>query len=303
MGSLFDTPQNTPQNKGPQENGGDHGGSAEHPRKSIFDSQWSSSTEEPDQIINRRVSVWAIIIFLLGLSSLLAFVFDTLNFLPIVTLGLGAVVSLWLFRFHSETGGGKLLLAGICLAICVWVSLFTAEKLYLRNTVAQGKAYAQRVFDFILSGGTLQFQLAKKASFAREEVKDEVQYWNDLLRDDPSSTNPFSTEHQELHKESISNPTVLSLYNYRDSVKITFIEALERVSDEASRTETIPLIYAATYNNAEGQKETFFFAVTLTHYLSSEGRSYWAWTHFPDKPITPSAKAARRLSIDLPAAD
>ncbi|MBO7722948.1 MAG: hypothetical protein J6S27_04105 [Thermoguttaceae bacterium] len=277
MGSIFDTPDKNDA----QQNQGSEGA-----RKSIFDSDWATQKDEPTEIISKQISVWSILILVLGVLSLPALVFDTLIFIPWITLILAAGIALWLYLSGGETLGKGLLLLGFCLAAFVLIAVFTANTIYTKTVVSQGDAFARRLFDFIKSGDTLQFHLASMPSPSRGRVTDEKQYWKDII-DAKQGGNPLSTAHMDLHKNSISNPSVLSIYNYRDSVKLTLVRHEPIVKDENENSELLPLIYAATYTSAAGRTETFFFAVVLLHSLSSDGRAYWSWQGFSNKPLHP----------------
>ncbi|MBQ1456429.1 MAG: hypothetical protein IIZ25_11360 [Thermoguttaceae bacterium] len=277
MGSFFDTPD---------KNGAQRSNGSEGTRKSIFDSSWAPQKDEPTEIISKRISVWSILVLVLGVLSLPALVFDTLIFIPWIALILGAVVALWLFLSGGETLGKGFLLLGFCLAAFVLITILTANTVYTKTVVSQGDAFARRLFDFIKSGDTLQFHLASMPSPSRGRVTDEKQYWKDIIVAKQGG-NPVSSAHMDLHKNSISNPSVLSIYNYRDSIKLTLIKHEPLIKDEKENTELLPLIYAATYKSAAGQTETFFFAVILLHTLSSDGQAYWSWQGFSNKPLQP----------------
>ncbi|MBO7678374.1 MAG: hypothetical protein J6S75_01750, partial [Thermoguttaceae bacterium] len=213
MGSIFDTPKNN----GAQQNNGSEGA-----RKSIFDSAWAPQKDEPTEVISKRISVWSVLVLALGILSLSAFVFDTLIFIPWAALILGSIIALWLSLSGGETLGKGFLLLGFCLAAFVLITIFTAKTVYTEAIVSQGDVFARRLFDFIKSGDTLQFHLAAAPSPSRGRVIDEKQYWKDII-EAKQGKNPLSTPHMELHKTAISNPSVLSIYNYRDSVKLTLV--------------------------------------------------------------------------------
>lgn len=248
-------------------------------KRSIFDSEWQNADQTAVDEVGVRIASTAVITLVCGVGALAAFVAPTFIFLAWITLGLAAVSLALISRSEKTLGGKRLVLIGIFLALLPLVALPISNYIYFHHVVKQGREFAALVLHAAQKGETTALYQLKTPCSLRKEVRSEQSYWRETL----SGLDP--EQHATLHSDFLSHPLLLTLAALGDDAKISFYKPGPLVQ-ENEYTEILPLIYTATYTNAQGNNESFFFVIGLYRSRDpKEKMAMWSWKSFGNEPL------------------
>lgn len=249
------------------------------PKRSIFDSDWQNTDQPLSEERSDRIAPTAVLALIGGLFSILAFFSPIFHFIPWVTLALAVVSGVLIARSEKTLTGMRLVFIGTFLAIVPLVAIPVSSQIYFHQAVRQGREFTSLILHAIQQGNTTALYQLQSPAGSRNDVSNELAYWKNILdtRD--------SDSHAKIHTDFLSHPLLLTLMALGDDAKISFFGA-GPLLEENEYKEILPVIYAATYTNASGEKESFFFAIGLNRYKDAKQKNaQWCWSSFGKDPL------------------
>ncbi|MCF0234046.1 MAG: hypothetical protein HUK22_03600 [Thermoguttaceae bacterium] len=233
----------------------------------------SSGEAMGDELIVKRVSVWAILSALAGAISLLTILHA--GFLAFSAIGvLAAIWSLAMAaRSGGELGGKRFALAGLALAIVGAVAGPTRTAVYRAEFCRQADEFCRMWFDAALKGDMLTLKQYESSAWARRVIlndAEELGFWRGFLGEEE--------RHFALHQFEMSPTlrTLVALGKLGDKVRVTHYKTMHVTLKP--ETEWTIQVYAITADLPQG-RQTFFIrlAADRTFRVTEEGEKMVSW--------------------------
>lgn len=246
---------------------------------SLFDAwrpeESASVGPQNDEIVAKRLSVWAIVATVSGAFSF--FSLFNLGFLAFsIFAAFAAIFSLAsISRSGGELTGRKFALAGLGLALAGAISGPVRAETYKAEFNRQADAFCKLWFDAVKRGDYLAARQMESPYWSRVPTldrKEEVNYLKQFLNEEE--------RHYGFHS-FMTNPTLLTLVALGDRVKPSFYRTKGTLI--GSTIEATDRVYALTVEPAPGSnepKQTFFVTLYVSRpvRVTEEGERNVGWT-------------------------
>ena len=218
--------------------------------ESLFTTTWNDASEHEESFY-RRLSVPALVAFILGVLSFV--IYFSVWFFFIAAIGITlALIAIWSIR-RSEglLFGTGLAQCGLALSLISLVSVSVMWPYYLYELRLEGNRFFRVWFDALQANN---IPLAKGMSspyWERPSITDEEKWWQDQYAD--------RWKHRSIHNYT-DNKLVRTLLALGKDADITYYKTLASSVDDGK--DTVVSVYAVTYLSESGEKETFFVKMT-----------------------------------------
>ncbi len=241
--------------------------------RSIFDSNWSSSSSESDEVQLSKFSIPALLVLIVGILALLTFFYPSFVIAGWIALLGGIAVLITIYHSSVSVTGKGMALTGMSLAITSLIIPTLGQSVYERTKILEAQQVVNRYTTLLSEGKMYDLLQMNKIAPERLAVKDEAAFWKKQMEEERT--------HLSLHTGFLSNPLMLLLYHLRDQIKYTYIETISIDSPKLG-IEDFVLVYAATFTNTQGEKESVLFKIKLTHFSNTvDHEGYWAVSKIP----------------------
>lgn len=228
---------------------------------SLFNKNWNFADETvAEEAPVTNVSIVAILACVGGVLSFSLFFSPYFLFVPVLTLFLAIVALLTIHRSQGILVGRALALVGLWLLLIPVVAVPVKDALYYKQFEIGAKSFCRLWLKTALAGDPMQVkQLSHVPHFQKNRETDPVKYWSKFLGDEMA--------HEEMHR-FLKNDLLLTLAALGDRATYSYHKT---VGTKTGRDEEEALlIYAITYPNKQGEKETFFVQINCTRTLDED---------------------------------
>ncbi|MDR1959826.1 MAG: DUF4190 domain-containing protein [Planctomycetaceae bacterium] len=223
---------------------------------SFFSKSWKAASESQSVAEYRSVSLSAIISLVLGILSVTFLFHWGFFFVPILAFFF-AVLALVRFRFTGEMLWGHWM-PPIAMFLALFFTAFhyTMWFCFDRILMTQARQFAPLVFDALKEDDLPRYLELQRLRFQRQKTVSSIEErWKPLGK----------SEEEAESIDMLTKETLLrTLIALGDKADVTFYKS-GGVSHDTS--DYVSLIYAVTYPNGTGEKETFFVKVFLQRIL------------------------------------
>lgn len=222
-------------------------------KKSLFDNSWKSNDGDEQTERFSSVSIPAVLTLVGGFFSTLVFFSPVFLFIPCCAFLL-AVWSLWsIRRSDGMLTGERLAWAGLFLLIVPPVATTVNGMIYRAQLVGQAKSFFRSVFDDVRQGDLVAVRQSMSPYFSRSTELTENAFWKTQMGEDEM--------HERFHADFLMNPTLLTLITLGERATYSYYKTTSVIAAPSLDTDRVAMVFAVTYSNSEGKKETFFIPV------------------------------------------
>jgi len=236
---------------------------------SIFDVKWNDAGELPTVKEYRTLCVPSLLSLLFGLLTPLVLAHWGFVFIPILALVLAFFALNLIARSDGMQFGKPFAWAAIFLSLGFITSYFSLWEAYKGRVIREAVVFGGSYFELlaraendpaldILSIRDMQSPYWQRSAAPLEER------WKALEKD------MFSQEEMSSFAEDRLLRTLMAL---GDKAKVTFYKVKSYANDPGHNNDYVTLVYAVTYENDTGEKETFFIDLNVKRFCGEDATS------------------------------
>ncbi len=233
---------------------------------SLFDVKWNEASEIPTSREYRTISVPSLLAFLIGLLSPLVLINWGFVFLPLLALILAFVALYGIAKSEGMRFGRPLAWTAIFLSLCFVVMNFSLWEAYKSRVTREAIEFAGSYFDVLArSKDDPEIDLLKirdmQTAYWGRSVAPSENRWKAMEKD------MMGQEDLGMFAQDILMRTLMAL---GDKAKPTFYKVKSHAYDKGHNSDYVTLVYAVTYDNDSGEKETFFIDLTVKRFQGED---------------------------------
>lgn len=215
-------------------------------RKSIFDTEWNENSVESNVDSYRKISVFAIISFILAITAQLAYIHPGFIFLSVLGI-LAAFVAIGSIRSSEGTLFG-IAMAKTALALCIIPIGFNIAYWPYHNYIlrTQAREFADIWTDAIRNRNVPLALEMRKPYWNRNLPEDQIEWWKSKIDD--------SSAHSNLHY-MMKRPMLKTLLLLGDKAEYSYMQTVVIRNYEGQ--DYVTMVYAVSYTKDDGAKEFF----------------------------------------------
>ena len=248
-------------------------------RKSLFSTHWET-TEETQQIESyRQWSILAMISLILGIVSLIAFLYFPCLFLAVI----GIPMALWAYvRIQRSEGlliGSLAALLGLFLSILTFVGVSVMWPYYEYTVRTEADRFFHIWFDAVKAKDIRQVVEMRNPTWHRKLDIDMEDWWKSKL-DHPGE---MGREMIDGFLSTVNDQCMRTLWALGEQAEISYYQTTYNYYYNSK--DTVTCLYAVTFTppDQSGNRETFFIKISAERVRNPNDKTQlgWALAGFP----------------------
>ena len=246
-------------------------------RKSLFSTHWETTGETQEVENYRQWSILAMISLILGVVSLIAFLYSSSLFLAIAGVPLALVAYFRIQRSEGALLGSFAALAGLFFAVLTLVGVSVLWPYYQYTVRSEADRFFHIWFDAVKEKDIRRVVEMKNPTWSRKLDTDMDAWWKSKL----DHKGEMAEEIISTFLSTINDPCMRTLWALGEQADISYYQTTQNHYYDSK--DTVTCLYAVTWTPPDQPRQTFFIKISAERTKNPKEATQlgWALAGFP----------------------